>query len=307
MKLGLVSAILPDYSLDQIFDLCQQENLETVEVMCWPEGKAERRYAGVSHIDVDHLTNEMLLKILTKQQRSGVSISALGYYPNPLDPDLAVRERAIEHLKKLIVAAQSLNIGMVTTFIGRDQWKSYQENLILFEKIWPELIAWAEKHDVKIAIENCPMLFSQDEWPGGKNLATTPAIWQDLFDRIPSPNFGLNFDPSHFIWQQMDYIKPVYDFADKLFHIHFKDIRVNPYQLNQVGTMATPLAYSAPKLPGLGDVDWGRFVAALTDINYEGAATIEIEDKAYEATLQDRLRAIRQSTLYMRGFVGPTS
>lgn len=149
------------------------------------------------------------------------------------------------------------------------------------------------------------MLFTQDEWPGGKNLATTPARWRDLFDRIPSPNLGLNFDPSHFIWQQMDYIQPLYDFADRLFHVHIKDARINRERLNQVGILATPLEFQSPKLPGLGDVDWAHFFSALNDIGYHGAAVLEIEDKAFEASLNGRLAAISQANRYIRQFVTP--
>ena len=173
---------------------------------------------------------------------------------------------------------------MVTTFIGRDQTKSVEENFELFDRIWPEIIRFAEENQVRIGIENCPMLFGREQWPGGQNLACTPEIWQEMFRRIPSPYFGLNYDPSHFVWQMMDYISPIYEFKDRIFHVHFKDIKLYPERLKQTGILAYPLQYMQPKLPGLGDVDWGRYVSALTDIGYDGYACIEVEDRAFEGS-----------------------
>lgn len=183
------------------------------------------------------------------------------------------------------MAAEKLNIELVNTFIGRNQTKNVKENLKLVEEVWKPIVDFAEQHHVKIAIENCPMLFTNDEWPGGQNIMTTPAIFRRIFEIIPNKNFGLNFDPSHFIWQQMDYTTPIYEFKDRIFHIHFKDIKVYKEKLDNVGIMATPLQYIAPKLPGLGDVDWGKYVSALTDIQYRSYAVIEVEDKSFEDSL----------------------
>ena len=120
---------------------------------------------------------------------------------------------------------------------------------------------------------------------------------------IPSDFFGLNYDPSHFVWQQIDYIKPLYEFKDKIFHVHYKDIKVYPDKLDDVGIMAYPLDFMSPKLPGLGDVDWGKYVSALTDIGYDGYTCIEIEDKAFEGSPERILDALRISYRYMRQFV----
>ena len=213
------------------------------------------------------------------------------------------RKANIEHLKKVIAASQKLGIGMVTTFIGRDHTKSVEENLKLFEEIWPDIIRFAEEHQVKVAIENCPMLFDETQWPGGQNLATTPKIWRRMFEIIPSGNFGLNYDPSHFVWQMMDYIKPMYEFRDRIFHVHYKDIKLYKDRLDDAGTMAYPLEYMAPKLPGLGDVDWAKYVSALTDIGYNGYTCIEVEDKSFEGTHEDVIRSLKLSARYMRQFV----
>ena len=303
MKLGLVSAILDWMSFEEMIDTISSLGYECVEAACWPSGKAERRYAGVSHIDVDELSEAKAEYILNYCKEKNVEISSLAFYPNTMDGDLEKRKANIEHLKKVIAASQKLGIGMVTTFIGRDHTKSVEENLKLFEEIWPDIIRFAEEHRVKVAIENCPMLFDETQWPGGQNLATTPKIWRRMFEIIPSGNFGLNYDPSHFVWQMMAYIKPMYEFRDRIFHVHYKDIKLYKDRLDDAGTMAYPLEYMAPKLPGLGDVDWAKYVSALTDIGYNGYTCIEVEDKSFEGTHEDVIRSLKLSARYMRQFV----
>ena len=178
-----------------------------------------------------------------------------------------------------------------------------RENLELVKKIWLPIIRYGEEKNVRIAIENCPMLFTEDEWPGGQNLMTTPANWRKIFEILYSPNLGINYDPSHFVWQQIDYIRPIYEFRDKIFHIHYKDIKVYRDKLADVGIMATPLEYMSPKIPGLGDVDWGRYVSALTDIGYQGCSCIEVEDKSFEGSIEEAKKAILLSRNYLRNFV----
>lgn len=303
MKLGFITAICEGMEFEEVVDFAAENGLECLEVACWPVGKANRRYAGVSHIDVANLTAEKAAEINKYCNDKGVEISSLAFYPNPLDSDMEKRTAAIEHLHKLIDAAALLGVNMITTFIGRDSQKTVSENLELVKEIWPELIKHAEEKDVKIGIENCPMLFTEDEWPGGQNIMTTPANWRMVFEVLDSPNLGINYDPSHFVWQQIDYIKPLYEFKDKIFHVHYKDVKVYQDKLADVGVMATPLEYMSPKLPGLGDVDWGRYVSALTDIGYEGYTCIEIEDKAFEKSLDDAKKAVILSKNYLRNYV----
>lgn len=303
MKLGFVSAILDQSTFEEMIDTASDLGFQCVEVACWPVGKAERRYAGVSHINVDELDDVRIAYIRDYCAKKKVEISSLAYYPNTMDGDLEKRAVAVEHLKKVIVASKRLGVGMVTTFIGRDQTKTVEENLELVREVWPPIIALAEEQGVRIAIENCPMLFGADQWPGGQNLMTTPAIWRKVFEILPSKNLGINYDPSHFIWQMIDYIKPIYEFKDKIFHVHYKDIKLYPDKLDQVGTMAYPLEYMSPKLPGLGDVDWGKYVSALTDIRYDGYTCIEVEDKAFEGSMEKVLDSLRLSKRYMEQFV----
>ena len=303
MKLGFVSAILDQSSFEDVIDTASELGFECVELACWPRGMAERRYAGVSHLNVDELNENKITYIKKYCSEKKVEISSLAYYPNAMDEDIEKRNAAIEHLKKLIVASNRLGIGMVTTFIGRDQSKTVEENLVLFQEIWPPIIKLAEECNVKIAIENCPMLFGKEQWPGGQNLATTPSIWRQLFELVPSRYFGLNYDPSHFVWQMIDYIKPIYEFKDKIFHVHYKDIKVYRDKLDQVGIMAYPLSYMSPKLPGLGDVDWGKYVSALTDIGYRGFTCIEVEDKAFEGSKEAVINSLKLSKRYMEQYV----
>jgi sugar phosphate isomerase/epimerase len=299
MKLGFNSAILNECSFEEVIDYAADNGFSCVEICAWPKGKAARKYAGVTHIDVEHLDVDY---IKNYSEAKGVKISAIAYYPNALDEDAEKSDYYVTHIKKCIEAAKKLDINMVTTFIGRDQKKTIEENLTTMTTVWKPIVAYAEELGVKIAIENCPMLFTADEWPGGQNLMTTPAIFRRVFELIPNKNFGLNFDPSHFVWQQMDYIKPIYEFQERIFHIHFKDIKVYKDRLNDVGIMATPLEYISPKLPGLGDVNWGQYVSALTDIGYRGYAVIEVEDKSFEDSLKSRKDSIKISKNYLIQF-----
>lgn len=302
MKLGFVSAILDNSSFEEVIDTAASIGYECVEVACWPVEKASR-YAGVTHIHIEELDEEKIRHINDYCRQKKVAISALAYYPNVLTEDQVEQEKIRKHLIAMIEAAHGLGVDTITTFIGRAQHKTVEENLELFQEIWKPIIKTAEEKKVKIAIENCPMLFDAGQWPGGQNLMTTPAIWRKVFSLIPSDFLGLNYDPSHFIWQQMDYIAPLHEFKEKIFHVHYKDIKVYPDRLRDVGIMAYPLQYMSPKLPGLGDVDWGKYVSALNDIGYDGYSCIEIEDKAFEGTPERVLDSLKLSYRYMRQYV----
>ena len=303
MKLGFVSAILPDLALEEVLKFAKQTGYTCVELMCWPRGKAERRYAGVTHVDVTGMGKDGAAKITELVKRSGVEVSGLGYYPNPLAPDTAEAAVYVEHLREVIKAAKLLGVTVVNTFIGRDWTKTVDDNWPRFRQTWPALVKFAGDHGIRIAIENCPMYFSRDEWPAGKNLAHSPAIWRRMFEEIPDANFGLNFDPSHLVWQRIDYLRAVREFAGRIFHAHAKDCRVDRHRLDEVGILATPLEFHTPKLPGLGEVDWGRFLSVLGDAGYDGPVCVEVEDRAYEGSVENRMTALRQSERYLRQFV----
>ncbi len=303
MQLGFVSAILPETRFDELCRIGAAEGYDCIEVMCWPPGKAERRYAGVTHIDVSSLDEAAIADIQESLARHSIEISALGYYPNALSPAPEEARVAVNHTRRVIQAAQKLDLRTVNTFVGRDWTRSIEDNWPRFLEIWRPLIAFAEDHGVRIGIENCPMIFTHDEWPGGKNLACSPAIWKRMFEDIPSGSFGLNYDPSHPTWMQMDAIAPLVDFRERIFHVHAKDVRVDRRSLDKVGILAYPLQFHTPKLPGLGDMDWGRFFSVLTSTGYDGPVCVEIEDRAFEGSLESRKLSLRQSARFLRQFV----
>jgi sugar phosphate isomerase/epimerase len=280
LKLGLMTAAFPTLTLEQVAEWSAATGYEALEIACWPAATGERRrYAGVSHIDVERLDERAVRDLM---HRHHLTISSLAYYPNNLDPDSATREAAHEHLRKVVLAGERLGVGVVGTFIGRDQRRSVSENLADFRKVWPPLIRFASDHGVKIAIENCPMIFSEDEWPGGKNLAYSPALWRQMFAAIPDPNFGLNLDPSHLVWQFIDYERAVREFADRILHVHAKDMAIDRDALFEQGVMSLGMGWQIPKLPGLGEIRWDRFISALYGIGYDGAVSVEHEDRKFE-------------------------
>jgi sugar phosphate isomerase/epimerase len=303
MQLGFMSAIVPDLTLEEVFAVGKATGYTCVELMCWPQGKADRRYAGVTHIDVSQFDDADASRVLDLAQANGMEISGLGYYPNLLSPDEEEGKVATLHLRRVINAARRLKLGMVSTFVGRDWTRSVDENWPRFLSVWKDLIAYAEDQGIRIAIENCPMLFTADEWPGGKNLAASPAIWRRMYQEIPSPNFGLNYDPSHMLWQQMDYIAPLGEFSSRIFRVHLKDVAVDRQKLDQVGILAYPLEFHSPKLPGRGDIDWTSFLRALKHSGYDGPVCVEVEDREFEADLAHRKQALALSFQYLRPLI----
>jgi len=283
MKLGLMTAALGGMDLDGVAGWAAAEGFQTLEVACWPMVTGDRRrYAGVSHIDVDALDAAGVTAIRRSLAAGGLEISSLAYYPNNLDPDTAVRSAAHEHLRKVIIAAEQLGVSLVGTFIGRDPNRSVADNLAEVAKVWPDLVTFAGQHGVTIVIENCPMIFSPDEWPGGKNLAYSPAIWRRLFEIVDADNFGLNLDPSHLVWQFIDYERAVREFGPRIRHVHAKDMEIDRNGLFEHGVMATGIGWQIPRLPGLGEIRWDRFIAALYAVGYQGAISIEHEDRSFE-------------------------
>lgn len=284
MKLGFFTAAFPGKPLAEVAQWATENGFESLEIACWPPGKADRRYAGVTTIDVEDFDKNKAQEVKETVARHNLVISSLGYYPNPLHPDAAHRETVIEHLKKVILAAELLEVPIVGTFAGRDKDRTLEANFEDFAKVWPPIVQFAAEHGVKIAIENCPMIFSNDEWPGGNNLAYNPAAWERMWEIIPADNFGLNLDPSHLVWQMIDYVRVVEDYADRIFHVHAKDMHVDLRGLQRNGVMSLGMGWQIPRLPGLGDVRWDQFIAALYRAGYDYVISIEHEDRAFEKT-----------------------
>jgi sugar phosphate isomerase/epimerase len=295
MKIGIMSAAFPEMSLEDMATWASESGFGMVELACWPAGEArDRRYGGVVHIDVDSLAPDKALGIKAMLSAKGLAISSLGYYPNPLHPDPVHREHVIAHLKKVIIGAEMLGVGIVGTFVGRtwdtertgrDWQKDLDYNFEQFMDVWPGIIKFAADHSVKIAIEHCPMLWD-DTWPGGSNLPHSPALLHRMFEALPDENFGLNFDPSHLVWQQIDYIRFIYDFGDRIFHVHAKDMDIDEEMFYQDGILGCGFRWQIPRLPGQGLLDWREITAALYDVGYDFVLSIEHEDRNWEGTAE---------------------
>jgi len=302
MKLGMLTAPFPETPLNDVASWAGANGFEMLEIPCWPGGEgASRRYSGICHLDVDGLTQDRADEVLGDLAERGVGVSGLGYYPNPLHPDLAHRTAVIDHLKKVIsAAALMMDEPVVNTFIGADQHKTQVENWEEALRVWPEIVDHATDLGVKIAIENCPMIFSYDEWPSGHNVAHTPAMWRTMFEAF-GETVGLNLDPSHLVWQMIDIERVVAEFGERFYHIHAKDLEIDEEGLYQNGIMSLGMGWQVPRIPGLGDVDWGAFMSALYRVGYDGVICVEHEDRQFEAT--DEL--IKRGFLIARDVLSP--
>jgi sugar phosphate isomerase/epimerase len=294
MKLGLLTAAFPATPLGEVADWAAGNGFAMLEIACWPrQDGPSRRYAGVSHIDCANLTDDGAKDIVGDLADRGVEISALGYYPNPLAPDLDHRADVVGHLRAVIAAAAKLGVPVVNTFIGRDKDTTIEDNLTAFDAVWPDLLRHAADHGVKIAIENCPMIFSNDEWPGGNNLMHAPATWREVFeraDKVSDGTLGLNLDPSHLVWQMIDYERVVREFGSRLYHVHAKDMEIDRDGLYERGVLSAGMGWQVPRLPGLGEIRWDRFIAALYKTGYDYAVVVEHEDRGFEGT-DDKVKA----------------
>ena len=285
MQLGLFTAAFPDASLVEVADFAASNGYQALELAAWPQSDGqERRYSGVCHVPTETLDAAGAQAIRSLLDERGLTISSLGYYPNVFDPDPATATAAREHLPRVFHAARLLRVPVVGTFVGRDPSKSVPAAFADVKAVWPGLIASAREHGVAVAFENCPMIFSHDEWPGGKNLAYSPALWRELFRILPGDDVGLNLDPSHLVWQMIDIERVVREFAPKLLHVHAKDLEIDRNGLYDEGVMSLGMGWQVPRLPGLGEVRWDRFIAALFRHGYDGVVSVEHEDRSFEGS-----------------------
>ena len=285
MHLGLFTAAFPDATLTEVADFASTNGYQALELAAWPQDNgAERRYSGVCHVPTETLDADGAAAIRTLLDERGLSISSLGFYPNVFDPDADTAQAARDHLPHVFRAASLLGVNVVGTFVGRNPAQSVPNAFEDVKAVWPALIASAREHNVAVAFENCPMIFSQDEWPGGKNLAYSPAIWRELFRLLPGDDVGLNLDPSHLVWQMIDIERVVREFAPKILHVHAKDLEIDRDGLYDEGVMSLGMGWQVPRLPGLGEVRWDRFIAALFRHGYDGVVSVEHEDRSFEGS-----------------------
>ncbi len=284
MRLGLLTAPFPNTPLMEVADWTAANGFESIEIACWPAATGPtRRYAGTSHIDVANLSKARATELVAQIGAKGLGISGLGFYPNPLHPDPEHREQVIGHLKHVITAASAMGVPFVNTFMGGDAAKSQDENWEVALKVWPSIVGFARDAGVKITIENCPMLFSRDEWPGGHNIAWSPMIWRRILEQWGDA-VGLNYDPSHLVWLMIDQTRFIKEFGPHILHVQAKDLTIDRDGLYERGTLSAGIGWQVPRLPGLGDVDWARFHADLYRAGYDGDIIIEHEDRVFEKT-----------------------
>jgi sugar phosphate isomerase/epimerase len=303
MKLGILTAPFPETPLDDVADWAKASGFEALEIACWPRsGGSTRRYAGTSHIDVAKLSKSEATEIAGSLAEKGLQISALGYYPNPLHPDRAHREAVINHLKKVIVGASKIGVPLVNTFCGGDASQHVDANWDEALKVWPDLIAHAHDNGVKLAFENCPMIFSYDEWPGGHNIAYSPYIWRRILEAWGG-DVGMNYDPSHLVWQMIDQARFIREFGPHMFHVHAKDLMIDRDGLYERGILSAGIGWQVPRMPGLGEVNWSMTIAALYRAGYDGPVIIEHEDRRFEGTDDKVKRGFMLARDVLRPFI----
>ncbi len=303
MKLGILTAPFPDSKLLDVATWAASEGFDALEIACWPAtGGEARRYAGTSHIDVDGMTKSRASETINALKEKGISISGLGYYPNPLHAETDHRERVIGHLRKVIVAAGLMNVPVVNTFLGGDRTLTVDQNWERATRIFSGIVKHAGDHGVILAFENCPMIFSKDEWPGGHNIAYSPKIWRRIFETW-GKDVGMNYDPSHLVWQMIDNARFIGEFGSRMVHVHAKDLMIDHDGLYENGVMSAGIGWQVPRMPGLGDIDWAGIFAGLYRAGYDGPVIIEHEDRTFEGTNDKVKRGFLLARDILRPFV----
>jgi sugar phosphate isomerase/epimerase len=303
MKLGILSAPFADTHLMKVADWSASEGFDAMEIACWPASGGEaRRYAGTSHVDVEGMTEARASEIAGALAEKGIAISGLGYYPNPLHVDADYRDRVISHLKKVIVAAGMMKVPLVNTFVGGDRTLTVDQNWERAQQIFPEIVKHARNNGVLLAFENCPMIFTKDEWPGGHNIAYSPKIWRRIFE-IWGNDVGMNFDPSHLVWQMIDQARFIREFGARMVHVHAKDLMIDRDGLYENGVMSVGVGWQIPRMPGLGDINWAEIFAGLYRVGYDGPVIIEHEDRTFEGSDEKVKRGFLLARDILRPFV----
>jgi sugar phosphate isomerase/epimerase len=240
-----------------------------------------------SSLNADHVTDRQIAEVKQDLTEHGIEISALGYYPNYLDPDSAKAVEASRYFFKVMELATRMGVGVVCTFAGRSPQKSVKENIPLFKEAFSPFCDEAEKRGLRIAIENCPML--DRFYLRGENIAFSPEVWDEMFKVVPSKTLGIELDPSHMVWLGIDYVQSIYDYGKRIFHIHAKDMEINHKALDRIGilgqcfgeTVGLGHGWWRARTPGWGEVDWPKFLTALLEVNYSGNIDIEHEDDVF--------------------------
>jgi sugar phosphate isomerase/epimerase len=272
MKLGFYSS----YS-EETAAFAHRVGFKSMELSAWPD----------STLNADTVTDERITEICNDLASKDIQISALGYYPNYLNPKTEERDEATRYFLKVMDLAVRMNVGVVCTFVGRDMYKSVKENLPLFQSAFSRFCDEAEKRNIRIAIENCPML--DRFYLHSENIAFSPEVWDEMYRLVPSKALGIELDPSHMVWLGIDYVQAIHDYGERIFHIHAKDMEIDRRVLARVGILGQCFGdvyglghgWWRARTPGWGEVDWPKFISALLEVNYKGNVDIEHEDDVF--------------------------
>lgn len=285
MKLGFLTACLPERSLADIAAWAAGHGYEALEVAAWP-ARGDRPFTA-THLDVERLDGAGRERVLGLFDRHGLRLSSLSYYDNNLHPDPDERRAVNRHLLRCIDAAADLGCPTVGTFVGRHPGRSVGENLADAKVVLRPAIDRAGERGVKLIVENCVMEgWHPDGYPG--NLAYSPELWEWMF----SLGLYLNFDPSHLVWLGIDPVAAVRPYVDRIPHAQAKDIELFPERRNRYGFFGPTREREDPwdagwwryRIPGLGQVDWVRLVDALYEGGFDGVLSVEHEDPVWGGT-----------------------
>jgi sugar phosphate isomerase/epimerase len=286
MRLGFLTACLPTTPLVEITRWAASAGYQALEVAVWPD--VPGRDWEASHLDLTAFDSNQAASVRGMFDEQGLELSALAYYENNLDTDRARREAIHEHLRRVIDAAQLLGVGLVGTFVGRDVDLTVEENLRLGEQVLPPLVEYAADRGVRLVVENCPMEgWHPDGYPA--NLAYSPQLW----DWLAELGLYLNLDPSHLTWLGIDPVAVVPAYADRVLHVQAKDVEIDPDGRNRLGIFGNAVGRAENpwasgwwryRIPGLGEIDWPGFVAALGAAGYDGVVSVEHEDPVWSGS-----------------------
>lgn len=308
MELGFLTSCLPGLSLDEVVPWASRHGFRAIEVSAWP--RRSGRDDKARHLPVESFNRANAAQIKELLAANRMRISALAFYENTLDPNTNRRKACISHLKQVIKASSMLDVNLVGTFVGGRPDKSPPENMKEIGREFRGILAFAEDLGVKVMIENCPMVgWKKPGVPG--NYAYSPELWEALFQEVPSPNFGINFDPSHLVWLGIDYRKAATDFGPRIFHAHAKDCEVTSEGLFRFGIYGEQLS-SNPRnpgwwryrIPGKGSVDWKAFVTTLQNAGYDDVLSIELEDPDWEGSQDKTFEGLKSGGDYLKSIIG---
>ena len=277
MEIGFLTWVFQKCSLEEIFRWAAENGLSGLELDNCPE-------------DIEGVQK-------TLNRYPEVKVYALGRSLNYLAGSPAERSERSALLSRDIAVASGLNIPVINIFAGRDPYKTVDENLPIFQEVFTPLAAKAEESGVRLAMENCAQ---RNWWPAGGNLAHTPEIWRKLFDLVPSPAMGLTFDPSHFIWQGLDYRKAIKEFGPRIYYAHAKDTEVHREVLADRGIYGSDWWHY--RLPGWGQMDWPSFFTSLREAGYRGPIAIEHEDRLWNHNDEEIKHGLIMARDFLRRF-----